>query len=132
MKLQRLFLLSALVAVPAQAEIYKLVDSNGHVTYSSSPMKGAKKLDLGPLPTIPAVKPVGGRTSSPDNFPRVDESTQRGRDDVRRRILQDELATEEKLLAESRQRRKTAADDADIALHERNVDALRSELANLR
>jgi hypothetical protein len=132
MKSKWIFLLSALAAVSAQAEIYKLVDSNGHVTYSSSPMKGAKKLDLGPLPTIPAVKPASGRGASPDNFPRVDGSTQRGRDYTRRRILLDELVAEEKLLAESRQQRKSAADDADIALHERNVDALKTELANLR
>jgi len=39
----------------AQAEIYKRVDADGHVTYSSTPLKGGKKLHLAPLPTVPRV-----------------------------------------------------------------------------
>jgi hypothetical protein len=41
------------------------------------------------------------RAPTPANFPRVDNSTQRGRDDVRKRVLTEELATEVKLMVES-------------------------------
>ena len=35
----------------AHAEIYKIVDANGNVTYSNVKIKGAKKLDLEPADT---------------------------------------------------------------------------------
>lgn len=151
----------------AQAEIYKYTDAEGHVTYSSTPMKGSKRLDLEPLPTV---QPPA-RVQSPSNFPRVDNSTQKNRDDARRKILADELSTEEKLLGEARQslkegeenpevfrqtvvvgknkdgspitetvvRRNVARYDEKIktlqeqvTLHEKNIEALKSELANLK
>ena len=85
-------------------------------------------------------------------FPRIDAETQKGRDDVRRRVLREELAAEEKLLAEAR---TTHADGAPaplpeeranadkyrerigrlrqaVVLHERNVEALKKEIAGLR
>ena len=40
-----------LCPVLAQADIYKMVDANGHYTYSSFPIKGGKKLEIEPLPT---------------------------------------------------------------------------------
>lgn len=94
---------------------------------------------------VPAPRTSGG-------FPRVDPETQRGRDDVRRRVLQDELAAEEKLLAQSRSeyadgappplpeerntpdkyRERIARLRQAVTLHERNVEALRKEIAGLR
>ena len=91
-------------------------------------------------------------TPTPAGFPKVDADTQRGRDDVRRKVLTDELATEEKLLAESRaaygdgappplpEEQANAQKYADrlaklrqaVNLHEKNVEALRKELAALR
>ncbi len=82
----------------------------------------------------------------------MDADTQKGRDDVRRRVLQDELAAEEKLLAEARtafadgappplpEERANADKYRDriarlrqaVVLHERNVDALKKELAGLK
>lgn len=136
----------------AQAEIYKRIDSDGHVTYSSEPIKGGKKIYLKPLPTT-----SGGR-GTPENFPRVDTQTQRNRDATRRVILEDELGTEEKLLATARQNlqalennpetttsaagvpfQKTpqyteklkAAQDL-ISSHEQNIKALRTEILNLK
>ena len=131
----------------AQAEIYKSVDSEGHVTYSSAPTKGSKKLDLGP-PLPASSPPVRTRNNvSPSDFPKVDNETQKGRDNTRRRILADELASEEKLLAEARQNLKngenemTSRDTAkynekmkslreQVSLHEKNIVALRTELSN--
>ena len=82
----------------------------------------------------------------------MDPQTQKGRDDVRRRVLQDELAAEEKLLAQSRTeyadgappplaeerassdkyRERIARLRQAVTLHERNVEALRKEIAGLR
>lgn len=108
----------------AQATIYKHVDDSGRVTYTNRPMKGAVVLDLEPLSTLPgftaqagvpksaakslgqfAVKPAVAIVTPkglPNTIASVDRETQKGRDDVRRRILEDELSQEEKSLAEVR------------------------------
>ena len=132
----------------AQAEIYKHIDADGHVTYSSSPMKGSKRLDLELLPaTSPSTSasPVRARNNaSPSDFPRVDNETQKSRDGTRRKILEDELAAEGKLLIEARQNLNDSKGNSEalpakikglqeqVSLHEKNVDALKSELANLK
>jgi hypothetical protein len=129
----------------AQAEIYKSVDAEGHVTYSSTPSKGAKKLGLEPL-LAPSHSERVRNNASPSNFPKVDSSTQKNRDSTRRKILADELATEEKLLAEARANQKqseASRNDAksegklhslqeEVTLHEKNVSALKTELSNVR
>jgi hypothetical protein len=138
----------------AQAEIYKAVDADGHVTYSSAPIKGGKKIILEPLPTM--VPPA--RTATPEGFPRVDGATQKSRDDVRRKILQDELEAEEKLLGEARQNLKEGESTPEVYrgqdgktyrnvakyeekiktlqeqvdLHSNNVEALKTELSKLK
>ncbi len=142
----------------AQAEIYKSIDADGHVTYSSTPTKGAKKLNLEPLPTMEPPARARSKAESPSDFPRVDNETQKSRDGTRRKILEDELATEEKLLAEARQNLKdgeanpevyrTATGQifrnvpkyeekikglqAEVDLHEKNVEALKAELSKLK
>ena len=141
----------------AQAEIYKHVDADGHVTYSSVPMKGAKRLDLEPLPiTQPPAR--ARNEGSPSNFPKVDNNTQKNRDDTRRKILEDELSTEEKLLAEARKNlvegegnpevykgkdgktfrnmdkyeEKIKTLQEQVTLHEKNIESLKSELTNIK
>ena len=84
--------------------------------------------------------------------PKVDPATQKGRDDVRRKVLGDELATEEKLLAEARvayadgappplpEERANVDKYRDrigrlrqaVGVHEKNVEALKKELASTR
>jgi hypothetical protein len=139
------------------AEIYKRVDSDGHVTYSSEHIKGGKKLDLKPLPTTPGTR--ASRQPTPEDFPKVDSQTQKGRDATRRIILQDELATEEKLLATAQQdlknieknpeniigpdgtlnpinsakhAEKLKAAQGMVVLHEQNIKALKTEISNLK
>lgn len=157
MTLRPLFLLLCLSHVEfACAEIYKRVDSQGHVTYSSEPIKGGKKLDLKPLATIPGGRP--SQSATPEDFPKVDTQTQKSRDATRRIILEDELATEEKLLATAKASLKElesnapplidadgvpfrhtgqhaeklkAAQDA-VALHEQNIKALKKEISGLK
>ena len=141
----------------AYAEIYKRVDAEGHVTYSSEPIKGGKKIELRPLQTVPGGR--SSRRSTPEDFPKVDTQTQKSRDATRRIILNDELATETKQLEAARENLKTmennplplvgsdgiplrnnagknaerikAAQDA-IALHEQNIKALNTEISNLK
>ena len=154
------YLLAAMLcACPmlGQAEIYKAIDADGHVTYSSAPIKGGKKIILEPLPTM--VPPARAHSAaSPEGFPRVDGETQKGRDDTRRKILQDELSTEDKLLEEAKhslkegvenpevyrgqdgktyrnvakyeEKVKTLSDQVD--LHQKNIDALKTELSKLK
>lgn len=157
MKPYHLFVIFCLSCLPpAYADIYKRIDSNGHVTYSSEPLKGGKKIELKQLATVPGARP--SQRTTPENFPKVDSQTQKSRDATRRIILQDELATEEKLLASSRDQLKeieskpetqTAPDGtttrstpqyADklkaaqnmIVLHEQNIKALKTEISNLK
>jgi hypothetical protein len=133
-----------LLAASAQADIYKYVDKEGRITYSNVPIKGAQKLDLGPLPVIPAPRTrVGSRPASaapnmpsPVDFPRVDASTQSQRDQTRLQLLLGELASEEKLLADARQ--KLAASPADprlrdsVKFHELNIQMLNKEMSRLK
>ena len=157
MKLHHLFVLccSATFAIGAHAEIYKRVDEDGHVTYSSTPIKGSKKLHLEPLPTMaPPAKPRNSE-SSPDF--RVNSETQSRRDNTRRKILEDELATEQKALEEARANLKEGQDNPevyknasgqtfrnvakyeekinnlqeDVTSHEKNIEALKTELSHL-
>lgn len=138
-----LFALCSLCYVcAAQAEIYKRVDADGHVTYSSTPLKGSKKLHLAPLPTL---APPRVRRTEADDFPRVDAATQKDRDNTRRQILEDELAAEEKALAEARTNLQESAENpgtrgskaaqgseaSQVQTHEKNIEALRIELTKL-
>lgn len=162
MNLFRLTLLCSAVtfAISAQAEIYKRVDKNGNVTYSSAPLKGAKKLELEPLPTMAAqpIPPKSRRNSETPSEFRVNSETQTRRDDTRRKILEDELATEERSLEEARAKLKDAEDNPevfktstgqtfrnvakyeekvnaaqeDVKSHENNIKALKTEISNLR
>lgn len=106
----------------AQTTIYKHVDESGRVTYTNKPMKGAIVLELEPLSTLPilgaagalpekaAAKPAAKPTLAvvtpkplPTMVASIDRETQKGRDDVRRRILQEELTQEEKSLEKAKQ-----------------------------
>lgn len=124
----------------AHAEIYKRVDAQGHVTYSSVPLKGAKKLHLEPLPTMP---PPRHKNVEAADFPRVDSETQKERDNTRKQILEDELVAEQKALAEARvnllegagtdagkNATQNAARQDQVLMHEKNIEALKTEIAN--
>ncbi len=77
--------------------------------------------------------------ASPANFPRVEADTQRLRDTDRRRILEEELRTEEESwhVCATRNEVRLAPDRAqrlrdDIGRSENNLAALKRELAFLR
>ena len=150
MKYKPLFFLLFFLSQATHADIYKLVDENGRVTYSNVPLKGSKKLHIEPLSTIAAPKHKPS-TATPQNFPRVDNDTQKKRDDTRRGILEQELAAERKLLDEAKKAlaegEATRMGDErnyqkyldrvqglkdNVTLHEKNIDALNKELAGVR
>ncbi len=160
MRLLRLTILccAAASSTVAHAEIFKKVDADGHVTYSSAPIRGGKKLHLEPLPTMaPPAAAQPQRVRGNSEF-RVDEETQTRRDDTRHKILEDELATEQKALEDARAALKDAEDNPEVyktasgqtfrnvakyeekvnaardevAAHEKNIQALKTELANLK
>ena len=99
MNLNLLVVMGCLISISAHAEIYKYVDEDGRITYSNVPRKGAKRLDLDPLP--PSVKNKTA-TPTPASFPKVDNSTQKKRDESRRKVLEAELEAEEKNLANAK------------------------------
>lgn len=151
-----LFIIGLVAALSVQAEIYKYVDESGQVTYSNLPRRGAVKLNLEPPAKPAASNPAGGGmhkkdVSSPVSFPKVDGGTQRKRDDMRRTVLQEELRTEERNLAEARAALKEgealrAGEKPGspswlgrveklrdgVKLHEDNIAALRKELGSVK
>ncbi len=146
----------------AQAQVmYKCIDDNGHVLYTDTMRRNCKALDLpssGSSGAIAAPARRGGAparaaapVATPADFPKVNVSQQRARDDDRREILNDELRSEEKKLAELRREfnngeperqgnEKNYAKYQDrvvqmrenIGRAEKNIDALKREIANIR
>jgi len=118
-------------------DMYRCATKSGAASYFNVPGAGGAQV------------PRSAKAPTPAGFPRVDPGTQKGRDDIRRKVLADELATEEKLLAESRTQYADGAPvplpeeraDAEkyrmrigrlrdtISVHERNIEALKKELA---
>ena len=159
----------AVCAPFASAAIYKYVDESGRVTYSNVPIKGGKVVNSLPLlstyssdnkpaaqrssrprATTTSYAPArssgssGGATNVPVNasYPSIDVKTQAGRDGMRQKILQQELANERKALvdaqqalADARQATKAPADvkrrqDA-VTDRQKNVEALQRELGQM-
>lgn len=152
-----------LLPVTAGAEIFECMEPSGNKLFTSDPKearaKGCKAMNLGPPNTISGTKPqsqpkpASGSASipTPKDFPRVDKDTQKARDNDRRRLLEQELTNEEKLLAQAK---KELAEQESVrlgsesnyqrvlnrlepykkkvSLHENNVANLKRELAGTR
>ena len=162
------FLAALLAALPVQADVmYQCIDDNGHKSFSNvkSTIKGTRctAMDLGPVSSVPPPPPpppkAAAKAASPADFPKVDNGTQKARDTDRRRILEGELASEQKALDEARRalaeqeetilpnermqtktggginggkvEERVAPYRDKVALHERNVEAIKKELARL-
>ncbi len=150
--------LALVIATPAaDATICKYLDADGNVVYSNvPPAKGLRRLSCEIADDAPrrasGSANATARASTPSTFPRVDAETQKSRDEKRRKVLDDELANEQKLLAEAREAYDNGAppplpaekNDAEkyrerigrlrqtVQVHERNVEALRKEIATIR
>lgn len=152
-------LVVAAVAAPlavAQGTVWKCMDADGrsHYTNVKDEAKGpnCKIVSETKVSTVPAGKaPAAVSTPTPASFPRVDKDTQKSRDESRRKILQDELATEQRSLTDAKAKlaEQEAIRNGDernyqkvldrlkpfqdtVERHEKNISALQRELANLR
>jgi hypothetical protein len=132
--------------VVVAGETYKCYTASGGKAYFN--VEGAPSAN----PPDAGTRRSAAATPSPSGFPKIDPATQKGRDDVRRKVLSDELATEEKLLAEARTayaegappplaeeksdveryRARIAKLREAVNVHEKNVEALKKELAASR
>lgn len=149
-----------LAAGGAGADVFKCIDEDGRVTYTNAKAgKGCIALsqDL-PVSSVPSSTPQKKAAPTPGTFPKVDGETQRARDSDRRKILEDELAAEQRSLEQAKKELGEAESDPEtfrrkgggtgrnvaaydekvkplqdkVSLHERNIEALKKEISNLR
>ncbi|WP_293780792.1 DUF4124 domain-containing protein [uncultured Oxalicibacterium sp.] len=145
----------------AQNDVYLCIDAEGRREYKNTgPTARCKRVDLPGVSTVPSSAPRAtpaapatrpATATSPSEFPRVSSGEQKARDSDRKRILQDELKVEEAKLAAlkaeynngeperlgnernyAKYQERTAALKDDVARTERNVEALKRELGNLK
>jgi hypothetical protein len=127
-------------------DTYRCATQSGAFSYFNVPGNN------GSPPPSSASTSSSPKAPTPAAFPRVDPETQKGRDGVRRKVLADELSSEEKLLAESRlayadgapaplpeekadaekYRLRIARLKQSVSVHEKNVEALKKELATVK
>lgn len=156
------FLLLALAAAGFSAQantLYKCQGPDGRTTYTNQKMgKDCEIISQDkPVSTFAAPPTQKPKQATPADFPRVNGDQQKARDNDRRAILEKELANEQKSLAAAKQE---LADQENlilpeeriagggiqgakreariqsyrdkVQLHERNLESLRKELANLK
>lgn len=137
--------------VLAAGGVFKCVDRDGNITYGNvGDVKGCKKIDTDAPNTVPFPKPsapTAGRAPGKAEG----SGAQRARDTDRRRILQEELASEEKKLADLkkeynsgeperrgdeknfvRYQERTDKLRADVTRSESNIESLRREISAIR
>lgn len=159
--LSGILLLSALIGgAHAQSDVFLCVGEDGSKEYKNTgTTKGCKRVDLPGLTTIPA--PVAAKkplqtasvkpSPSPTDFPKVDSSTQKVRDNDRRQILVDEMRAEEDKLTGlkkefnngeperradernfSKYQERVVALKEDVSRTEKNIEALKREIGNMK
>ncbi len=142
----------------AQAEIWECVDSGGNKRFTNvkAEASGCKLMSLPPVPSLPPPKPQAKNSdvkasAQGGNFPKVEAPVQQQRDIGRRKILEQELAGEQKLLEQakkefaeqegqrlgSERNYQRVLDRLEpykkkVDLHENNITHLRKELSALR
>jgi len=151
-----LLCIASLNCAHAQNDVYVCSDENGVKEYKNTGAgKGCKKLELPGLSSTPPARrkapaAVGEGNAAAASFPKVNGATQKARDSERKRILQDELTSEEKKLAGlkadfnngeperrgdernyAKYQQRVADTKDDIARSERNIAALKRELSKL-
>jgi Domain of unknown function (DUF4124) len=137
--------------VMAQGGVFKCIDRDGNVTYGNTgDVKGCKKIETDVINTAPAPK-AGASSPAKNTTAARSDGTQRARDTDRKRILQEELAAEEKKLTELKKefnggeperkgdeknfqkyQDRTERLKSDVSRSESNVDSLRRELGSIR
>jgi hypothetical protein len=138
---------SAPAAAQQRSEIYKCVDASGRASYTNDARETAgRKCQLVTTQINVAPPPKQGK---PNGFPRESAADRANAKGKQREILQQELASEESSLAKAKeelaeQESVRAGDERNYArvlerlqpfkdrveTHEKNVEALKRELAN--
>lgn len=130
-------------------DLYKC-QTQGALSYFSGPPTASGN-NVTTRKGAPTASAPAARAATPANFPRVDSATQRDRDDVRKRVLTEELATEVRMLVESEVAMKTGVSPfpdetltspkyldrmaklrTTVDNHNKNIQALNKELERLR
>jgi hypothetical protein len=102
-------------------------------------------------PYVPRPASKGVNSPSPADFPKVDASTQRSRDDLRRKVLNDELAKEQDMLGKATQDlnearaprpgedkssqkylQRVSDAEKEQQRHRQNVDSIQREIGTLK
>ncbi len=142
-----------------RAEISECMDSSGNKRFTNvkAESSGCKLMSLPPVPSVPPPKQqtrdsdATRASAQGGNFPKVEAPVQQQRDNERRKILEQELANEQKLLDQakkdlaeqegqrlgSERNYQRVLDRLEpfkkkVALHESNIANLRKELSSLR
>jgi hypothetical protein len=134
-------------AFAQSSDIFMCVDEQGNKSFQNvGNGKGCKRVDVGPVLSLPAPRQPANRNArpaaedrgsiSPASFPRVDRDTQRTRDGDRRRILEDELRAEEERLGRLRAEFNNGeperrGDERNYALYQERVERLREDIARV-
>jgi len=139
------------LADSAAQGVYVCTQANGVREYrNTGDVRGCRKLDTDSLSSIPAPSSVTQAKADP-SFPKVDSQTQKRRDLDRLQILNDEIRTEENRLSElkkeyqngeperlgsernyAKYQERVAAMKDEIARTEKNIEALKREIGQLK
>jgi hypothetical protein len=150
-------MLLATGATPVRADMWKCIEDNGQPIYTSEKIdlkkyKGCQPLNAPPISTVHPQKGATAKSNQgPASFPSVSSTEQKARDGDRRKILENELSNEEKLLAEARKKLKEQEDlrlgseknfarveervapfQKQVQLHESNIANIQKEISSLR
>lgn len=155
-------LVAGMAQAQSDSEVYLCVNEKGDKEYKNTgATKGCKRLDLPGITTVPAPKRVSSapgsssgaarNAASPSDFPRVATEQQKSRDNDRKQILLDELKAEDQKLANlkkqfnngeperngdernfAKYQERVNAMKEDISRTEKNVEALKREVNNLK
>jgi Domain of unknown function (DUF4124) len=131
----------------AQGEIYKCPDASGRPTYTNVKRETAGKnctmvsREVSVVPAIPVARPIPAKAAG----------ALLSRDESRRKILENELESEQKLLSDARQRlaqqegvrtgdernyvrvqERLKPYQETVELHQKNIEQLQRELGNYR
>jgi hypothetical protein len=148
--------LALALTAPAWGDTFKCIDANGRATYTNMKEEAKGKnctvvmREISVVPAGPVQRPAAANPS-PAGFPKVDAATQKSRDGARRRILEEELSGEEKALAQAKaelteQEGIRTGDEKnyqrvldrlqqykdEVERHQKNVEALKTELNNAK
>jgi hypothetical protein len=148
-------LILCLMVVPVMAQgVFVCVQANGIREYrNNGDTRGCRRLDLETISTIPApsTNQQAKAAAIDPSFPRIESQIQKRRDQDRLQILMEEVRTEESRLSELRReyqngeperlgsernyakyQERVALMKDDIQRTEKNIEALKREIGNLK